>query len=209
MPKDKSNTLEKIIPSAKKEFLEKGFAGTSMRSIAAGAGMSAAGLYRHFESKEALFDALVSPVYTEFLSIYRAQSDRFFSQLEAAGLDPMWESSQQTMSMFMEYLYDHIDEFRLLISCSEQTTYEHFTHSLVDLEVDMTVSYIEKAREMGFAMKPANREEIHVLANAHFSCVFEMILHNVPKAKAMKMTDRFSAFFAAGWKEYMLEQKNT
>ena len=204
MPKDKSGTLEKIIPSAKKEFLEKGFAGASMRSIASGAGMSAAGLYRHFENKEMMFEALVAPVYTEFLSIYRAQTDRYFVMLENDGLDSMWDSSGQTMNMFMEYIYDHIDEFRLLFSCSEQSPYEHFTHSLIDVEVDMTMNYIEKAREMGFPIKDINREEIHILSNAFFSCVFEMILHDVPKQRAIEMSGRFYAFFTAGWKEYML-----
>ena len=104
MPKDKSGTLEKIIPNAKKEFLENGFAGASMRSIATRAGISAAGLYRHFENKEAIFAALVAPVYTEFLSIYRAQTDRYFAMLENDGLDTMWDSSGQTVSMFMKHM---------------------------------------------------------------------------------------------------------
>ena len=61
MPKDKTGTLEKIIPCAKKEFLDKGFERASMRTIAADAKMSAAGLYCHFESKEAMFESLVLP----------------------------------------------------------------------------------------------------------------------------------------------------
>ena len=102
---------------------------------------------------------------------------------------------------YVHEAYDHIDEFRLLISCSEQSPYEHFTQSLIDLEVDMSMNYIKKAQEMGFPIKDVNREEIHILSNAHFSCVFEMILHDVPKQRAIEMSDRFSAVFAAGWKE--------
>ena len=61
MPKDKTDTLKRIIPHAKQEFLEKGFEKASMRRIAENAGITAAGLYRHFNSKEAMFASLVAP----------------------------------------------------------------------------------------------------------------------------------------------------
>lgn len=50
------------MPCIKAEFLEKGFEKASVRSIANRAGMSAAGIYRHFKDKEAMFDALVAPL---------------------------------------------------------------------------------------------------------------------------------------------------
>ena len=42
MPKDKTDTHEKIIRAAREEFMEKGFEQASMRSIAGRVGMSAA-----------------------------------------------------------------------------------------------------------------------------------------------------------------------
>ena len=53
MPKDKTETHERIIPAAMKIFLEKGFEKATMREIAEEAGITAAGLYRHFVDKEA------------------------------------------------------------------------------------------------------------------------------------------------------------
>ena len=47
MPKDKTETHERIIPAAMKIFLEKGFEKATMREIAEEAGITAAGLYRH------------------------------------------------------------------------------------------------------------------------------------------------------------------
>ena len=52
MPRDGTETYEKILPAAKEEFLEKGFEQASMREIASRAGISAAGIYRHFKDKE-------------------------------------------------------------------------------------------------------------------------------------------------------------
>ena len=52
MPGKKSINHEKIVEAAKKEFGRYGFKEASMRNIAAEAGMSASGLYKHFPSKE-------------------------------------------------------------------------------------------------------------------------------------------------------------
>lgn len=203
MPKDKTRTLEKIIPSAKKEFLEKGFTGASMRNIAKGAGMSAAGLYAHFDNKEAMFEALVAPVYTKFIERYRQEGDRHFTQLKEHGMEPMWESSRRTMGLFIEFIYSHLDEFRLLISCSEQTAYEQFTHSLIDLDVEMTLRYLQYAKELGFPVREPGLQELHIIINAQFSCIFEMVLHEIPKEAALMMAERFSGFFSSGWRDFL------
>lgn len=52
-------TQADIIEVAYRHFLEKGFHGTSMRSIAMDAGISLGGIYSHFESKEAIFQAVL------------------------------------------------------------------------------------------------------------------------------------------------------
>jgi AcrR family transcriptional regulator len=49
-PKEKR--IEEIIDAAVSEFLEKGYEGTSMQSIAKKAGLSKGGLYHHFNSKD-------------------------------------------------------------------------------------------------------------------------------------------------------------
>jgi AcrR family transcriptional regulator len=49
-----------IIDAARTEFALKGYAGTRIRSIAERAGVNDAMLYRHFESKEQLFEAAVA-----------------------------------------------------------------------------------------------------------------------------------------------------
>lgn len=53
-------TLERIYASAKKEFLEKGFQGASLRNIVKSAGVTTGAFYGYYDSKEKLFDALVS-----------------------------------------------------------------------------------------------------------------------------------------------------
>jgi AcrR family transcriptional regulator len=59
----KEEIKEKIHNSAVKEFLEKGYLGASMRGIASEADISAGNLYRYYENKQCLFDAVVGVAY--------------------------------------------------------------------------------------------------------------------------------------------------
>jgi len=52
-------TRERIVAAAERLFAERGFAGTSMPLLAKACGISAGAIYRHFDSKEALFFEVV------------------------------------------------------------------------------------------------------------------------------------------------------
>src|SRR5262245_25185081 len=50
---------QRILAEATRCFAARGFAGTTTRELAAGAGVTEAALYRYFPSKEALYTALI------------------------------------------------------------------------------------------------------------------------------------------------------
>ncbi len=56
MPKD---TKERILTTALELFSQNGYAGTNLRKLAAALDMGKSSMYRHFESKEALWNALL------------------------------------------------------------------------------------------------------------------------------------------------------
>ncbi|HTW34058.1 MAG TPA: TetR/AcrR family transcriptional regulator [Rhizomicrobium sp.] len=53
------NTQDRIFKAARKLFDEKGLEGVSLRNVAKKIGITPMAIYRHFEDKEALIDALV------------------------------------------------------------------------------------------------------------------------------------------------------
>lgn len=91
-------TRERLIATARKRFGEHGYEGTSIGAVLEAAGVARGALYHHFDSKEALFDAVLDQLVaeiaattaeagraaTEPLEALRAGS---FAWLEAA-LDP-------------------------------------------------------------------------------------------------------------------------
>ena len=52
MPRDKTATYEKISHCMKEEFLAYGYEKASLNRVSAKAGITTAGLYKHFKNKE-------------------------------------------------------------------------------------------------------------------------------------------------------------
>ena len=48
-----------LLEAGKREFMESGFRGASLKSIAASLGVTTGAIYRYYTDKEALFDGLV------------------------------------------------------------------------------------------------------------------------------------------------------
>ena len=54
-----SDTKERILEVALEMFSQNGFAGTNIRELSASLGLVKSGVYKHFESKEAIWNALL------------------------------------------------------------------------------------------------------------------------------------------------------
>lgn len=199
MPRDKTGTYEKILPAAREEFLEKGFEQASMRSIAAKVGMSAAGLYRHFADKEALFAALVEPARAAMEEWYQAHKEEDYALLEQDQLEVMWESSAD-VNLIMDVVYPNFDAFKLLVCRSEGTRYADYLHELVMLEQRETIAFMEAVKKRGIPVKEIREEELHLLMSAYVTALFEVVVHDFPPEDAKHYLETFQAFFYPGWR---------
>ena len=54
-----SNTKERILDAALELFSQNGYAGTNIRELSASLGLVKSGVYKHYESKEAIWNALL------------------------------------------------------------------------------------------------------------------------------------------------------
>ena len=59
----KEAVREKILDAARKEYLARGFRGGNIGTIAENAGVPIGNLYRYFEGKTGVLDAIVKPAY--------------------------------------------------------------------------------------------------------------------------------------------------
>ena len=201
MPKDKTESHQRIISAATQEFLEKGFQNASTRSIAARAGMTSGGLYRHFQDKEDMFAALVEPALKEFHLWMEAHIRRGYSGALSGDFSAMWKDNE--VDMIREVVYPNLDAFRLILCCSQGTRYENFVDNLVKEHQAIMMEVFENLRAQGVPVKDVSEEELHILMSAYTTAMFEPIAHNYSLEKAMHHLKTIEDFFQPGWHDLM------
>lgn len=198
MPRDKTKSHEKIIEAAKKEFLEYGYADASLRRIAATAGIQVGGLYKHFASKDEMFEALVEPAIQEFYKLYHDIEKEYFDDTQSSQ-----QKSKNETTRIMELIYGHYEEFRLLILKSQGTRYEDFKHEVALLEENATLGYIDELRKQGFKVNEVDRTEFHLLSTAYVESFFQPLIHGLDKKKAMHYAHTLEEFYGPAWKTWL------
>ncbi|MCR5802948.1 MAG: TetR/AcrR family transcriptional regulator [Clostridia bacterium] len=199
MPRDKTQSHNRIVDAAKKEFLEYGFADASLRRIASGADIQVSGIYKHFANKEEMFASLVDPVIDGLLGCMQGIEDDYISELDRVESDGMWKDQSEPVKSMM-YIYEHFDEFKLLICKSQGTRYESFTHDLAKLEEEATVRYMKALKKRKIRVKKVDEKEFHLLVTASIEAVFQAVIHDFTREEAMHYAQTLELFYLPAWK---------
>jgi AcrR family transcriptional regulator len=208
MPRDKTISHDKIILAARAEFSEYGYDNASMRRIGARCDLTAAALYRHFKSKEAMFEALVEPAVTDmkkWLEAHVAASEEEVRKAAdckgGADTEMMWNSTE--VDMMRELIYPRMDEFSMIINKAKGSKYEDFLNELVTDHQERLMPHLRMLREAGYKVKDISEGELHMLITAYCSALFEPVAHGYSLENALKYLSTVEEFFMPGWKNLM------
>lgn len=203
MGESEKSTLELIHRAAKEEFMEKGFQTASLRNIVRTAGVTTGAFYGYYNSKEELFAALVDPSYEYMMDRYRQAHESFESL-------PMEKQPEQIGKMSAECMYDllgfsceHMDEFYLILKCSEGTKYASMIDDMVELEVESTHKYYKVLEQLGTPAPKIDERLEHIMATGMIGAFFEMVLHRMPFEDAKMFLQQLNDFYTAGWMKIM------
>ena len=183
MEEKSSITLEHILQAAMEEFSDKGFLGASLRQIVKKAGVTTGAFYGYFSSKEALFNAIVEPHAAALMGKFMEAQTSFAELPEEQQPDHMGVESSNCIHWMVEYICQHREPVKLLLCRSEGTSYEHFVHNMVEGELD--------------------EQMCHIIASGMFNGVFEIVIHDMPRDKALRYVDQLRDFYTAGWLKLM------
>ena len=203
MEEKSPDTLEKIQQSALEEFSEKGFLGASLRQIVKNAGVTTGAFYGYFSSKEALFASIVEPHAAALMGRFMQAQTGFAELPEKEQPAHMGESSGRYVEWMVDYICQHREPVKLLLCRADGTSYEHFIHNMVEVEVESTLRYMEVLRRLGKNIPPLNRSLCHIIASGMFNGLFEIVIHDMPREQAFQDVTQFRSFYTAGWLELM------
>ena len=196
-------TLEKIQQAALAEFLDKGFLGASLRQIVKNAGVTTGAFYGYFSSKEALFNAIVEPHAAALMGRFMEAQTTFAELPEKEQPEHMGLESGRCVDWMVDYICAHREPVKLLLCCAEGTSYEHFVHNMVEVEVEYTQRYMEVLRRLGRDIPVLDKSLCHIIASGMFNGIFEIVVHDMPRDQAMRDVDQLRAFYTAGWSKLM------
>jgi len=200
MPRDKTSSHERVLAAARAEFLACGYLNASMRRIAARAGMTAAGLYRHCRDKADLFEQLVTPP-AERLNVWLdAHIARNVSGVRSGNAE-LWQETE--IGMMREIVYPHMEDYRLLLTKSEGTRYADYLHDLTELHQVEMLRFLPLLREKGYPIRDVSAQELHLLLSAYTTALFEPVIHGYSLEEALRCLETVEAFFLPGWKQLM------
>lgn len=198
MGESEKSTLEMIHTAAKAEFMEKGFQAASLRNIVKTAGVTTGAFYGYYDSKEELFAALVDPAYEYMMSRYRQAHESFENLPMEKQPEQMGKMSAECMNDLLAYSFEHMDEFYLILKCSEGTKYAGMIDDMVELEVESTHKYYNVLEQLGASVPKIDERLEHIMATGMINAFFEMVLHKMPFEDAKVFLQQLNDFTPQG-----------
>ena len=202
MPRDKSLSHIRVNKAIMEEFLEKGYEGASIRSIGARAGMTSAGLYRHYADKEAMFEGMVQPLVDEMKSWLKNHTNKKYDIVEG-DLSQKDLFGESFVDLIRGVILPRRQEFILLMTCSGGTKYENFIHDLTEENQKEFLDALQYLKKKGYPVKVVTEEELHMLLSAYLTACFEPIIHDYDEASIEKYLNIIQEFFMPGWMRIM------
>ena len=101
-----NDTKERILDAALEMFSQNGYAGTNIRELSASLGLVKSGVYKHFESKEAIWNALLD----KMIAYYE---EHFGS---AEHLPPVPDTLEELVSMTMQMVNITVRDERIVMT---------------------------------------------------------------------------------------------
>lgn len=199
MAKQIEGVYEAVLECAKKEFLQKGYKDASLRTIAQEAGTSTGSIYTRFQDKEGLFSAVVSPAADGLMELFLKIQENFHQFDEETQQAEMGQYTSLHQMEMLDYIYDHFEEFQILLDGAGGTRFSPFLDQLVNIEVDYTYKYMEVIGCESVKSGLVTEEFIHIVVTAYFNGMFEVVRHHMPKADAVKYLQLLNQYHMQGF----------
>ncbi len=194
----KEDIKERLISSARREFLEHGYAEASLRVIAEKEGLTKGAVYSYFENKNALFCELTTPAISFIESEFQQDKCHCASKTKNASFD----SYEVTIQSFRSCAYAvlaHNESFKLLLFCSAGSSLQNYKERIIQLytqSFNKFLSFYTKTESCGKGVM--NEMFVHTLATIYVSFLEEIVLHEPKKREVDDYAEQMAVFVHSG-----------
>lgn len=174
----KRNTKELILLEALKLFADKGYEGVSVRDIAAEVGIRQSSLYKHFESKQDIFDTLVETMKNRFpqasasFQLPDGTIQEVAKEYATCGTEFLKKTSAE---IFRFYLKDpYASQFRKMLSIEKYRSPE-IDRIYREIYMERAISYQAALFEEMMAQGLMRQTDASIMALQFFAPIFLLL----------------------------------
>jgi len=185
------------------EFMEMGYQEASLRVIAAKAETTTGSIYTRFRDKEGLFHALVDSTVDELILWMREGNEAFADRPAGEQRETVFTYRPEIWEQLVDFIYAHWEVFRLLARCTDIDCYEDMLNRMIDIEGAYALRYLEATGNDALESGRLTPMMLHMLSNAYYSGLFEIVRHDMTKDDAMTYVSQLRRFFTRGWADLL------
>ena len=195
-----NDTKEKILDAALEMFSKNGYAGTNIRELSASLGLVKSGVYKHYESKEAIWNALLD----QMIAYY---AEHFGS---AEHLPPIPDSLEELTRMTMQMVNFTVHDKRIIMTRkvltleqfrdarARELATKHFLTGLTDMFTHVFAGMMEKG-----LLRKDDPQMLAFAYTAPISALIHLCDREPEKTEeAMKRVEAFSRHFLKTYGDY-------
>lgn len=200
------DTREKLLASAREEFLEKGYMKASLRTICKKAGVTTGALYFFFQDKEDLLKNLVEEPLGK---LFFMMQEHFSLELSIdPGVVPVGEDSEDIKAAkeIVHFMYRHYDIFQILLTKSQGSIYENIVSSVADAAEKHYRVLVEKMAEACGVPQP-DSYMIHWLAHMQIDAFVHLLTHEKDEERALGHIKEIVIYLLSGWNGLLFQKQ--
>ena len=204
----KKGIEKEILEIAKAEFFEKGYKGTSMRSIAKKASITLSNTYYYFENKDALFLEIIKPLKTKLDMMFGVWHNTETIEISIDAYTNA-EYQQQSVKALVELAIDYKKEFKLLLFQSQGSALENVKKIYIDSATQSSGIYMQKLSEKYTDLNIEMSKLFIRTMSAHtFTIIGEIVSQDLSIREIEQFMKELVTFNTSGWKGILYINKH-
>ena len=169
----------RLIESARKEFIKKGFIKAELKTICENANVTTGAVYKRYKGKEELFGTIVEKAVATLDNFVSERTDVAFSSMSDEEVKNTWIMNEKYILDVFRILWDIREEFVLLLEKSAGTVHENFGHDFAFRMTHAYTQYYEETKRRNIAKAEISNQEMHVLCTAFWTSMYEPFIHKM------------------------------
>lgn len=198
----KDDIRQRILVTAREEFIAHGVRCTSIRTVAHKAGVAVGNVYNYFRSKDELFCEVLRPLISALQRYILSHNEERHLNIDVFSVSEFQDEYICTMKTLVK---NYRPELRLLLFSAEGTSLAGYKDRIIEHQMKVGTEYLRLMKEryphINIDISPFF---LHIASSTWVSIFSELVEHDEYEEQEIeRVLEQYAAYSVAGWKELM------